>query len=191
MRKKTSKIFKPMTHEQLRKNDIVLLVVCIVGLFFLGRDFYLSASKDIPHLGWLGYVTGPIFAHKISEILLLGLWLPIVWMSNYENSGLYPNSMPPAKYYRLLRYQLLIAPIQIILATYAWTIVNLGTSSLTTDYSPLIFREDGWVWRYYLAIVIVAGAVFIPFASNKAIHLAIAMSNGVTPEPLPIESRDE
>lgn len=191
MLKKPSKILKPMTREQLRKNDIVLLVVVIVGLFFLGRDFYLSASKDIPHLGWLGYITGPIFTHKISEILLLGLWIPIAWMSNYENSGLYPNSMSPAKYYRLLRYLLLIAPIQIVLATYAWTIVNLGTSSLTTDYSPLIFGEDGWIWRYYLAIVIVAGAVFIPFASNKAMQIAIAMSNGVTPEPLPTESSDE
>jgi len=180
MRKRTSKIFKPMTREQLRKNDIVFLLVVIVGLFFLGRDFYLSASKDIPHLGWLGYITGPIFAHKFSEILLLVLWLPIAWISNYENSGLYPNSMSPAKYYRLLRYLLLIAPIQITLATYSWTIVNFGTSSLTTDYSPLIFGEDGWVWRYYLAIVIIAGAIFIPFASHKAIHLALAIGKSDT-----------
>jgi len=178
MPKKPLKIFKPMTREQLRKNDIALLVVAIVGLIFLVRDFYLSASKDIPHLGWLGYITGPIFAHKTSEILLLTLWLPSVWMFNYENSGLHPSIMPPAKYYRLLRFLLLIAPIQIVLATYAWTIVNLGTSSLTTDYSPLIFGEDGWIWRYYLAIVIVAGAVFIPFASHKAMQLAIEVSNG-------------
>lgn len=169
-----------MTREQLRKNDIVFLLIVIVGLFFLGRDFCLSASKDIPHLGWLGYITGPIFAHKFSEILLLVLWLPIAWISNYENSGLYPNSMSPAKYYRLLRYLLLIAPIQIILATYSWTIVNFGTSSLTTDYSPLIFGEDGWVWQYYLAIVIIAGAIFIPFASHKAIHLALAIGKSDT-----------
>ena len=45
MRKKPSKIFKPMTHEQLRKNDIVLLLVVIVGLFFLRRDFIFICEQ--------------------------------------------------------------------------------------------------------------------------------------------------
>lgn len=184
MQKKTFQIFKPMTREQLRNNDRILLVVVIIGLFFLLRDFYLSAIKDIPLLGWQGYITGPIFAHKVSEILLLILWLPSVWVFNYENSGLYPVKMPPAKYQRLLRYLLLIAPVQIVLATYAWTIVNLGTSPLTTDYHPLIFGEDGWVWRYYLAILIVAGAVFVAFASHKAIRLTVEVSSvGVHTSP--------
>lgn len=169
---KRLKIFKPMTPEQLRKNDTLLLIVLIVGLFFLLRDFYLSAQKDIPHLGLTGYITGPMFAHKTSELLLLLLWMPIVWISNYEMAGLYPRRMSPARYYRLLRVLLIVAPFQIVLATYAWTIVNLGTSPLTTNYQPLIFAENGLVWRYYLAIVILAGAVFVPFASYKAIHLA-------------------
>lgn len=177
MQRKSLKFFKPMTPEQLRKNDIVLLVVILVGFFFLGRDFYLFASRDLPKLGWIGFFTSPIFAHKVSEILLLILWLPSVWVSNYENSGAYPKAMPAAKYHRILRFLLFLAPLQIILATYAWTIVNFGTSSLTTDFTPLIFREDGWVWRYYLAILVLAGAAFIPFASNKVMKLALEGSS--------------
>jgi hypothetical protein len=176
MQKKSGKIFKPMTPEQLRSNDRVLLVVVIVGLFFLLRDFYLSASRDIPTLGAIGYISGPIFAHKVSEILLLVLWFPVVWMFNYEVSGLYPDKMSPARYHRWLQWLLLVAPIQIVLATYAWTVVNLGTSPSTTGFQPLVFGADGWVWRYYLAVVIVAGMAFIPFVSRKVARLAVQIS---------------
>ena len=161
-----------MTSEQLRKNDRVLFVVLAIGLFFLLWDFYISAAKDIPNIGLIGYVTGPMFAHKLSEILLLMLWMPIVWVSNYERAGVYPNKMTPLRYFRLLRFLLLVAPIQIVLATYAWTIVNLGTSPLTTNYEPLVYREDYWVWRYYLGAVLIAGIAFIWYASRKATRLA-------------------
>lgn len=80
--------------------------------------------------------------------------------------------MPPERYLRWLRRLLFLAPVQMILATYAWTIVNLGTSPLTTDYQPLVFREDGWVWRYYLAALIIAGAAFVPVATSKVMKLA-------------------
>ncbi len=172
------RLFKPMTLEQLRKNDRVLLFVVLVGGFFLMSDLYRSVRIGVPKLGIIGYITGPIFAHKISEILLLLLWLPVVWVSNYEMSGLYPTRMPPERYYRLLRFLLFLAPLQVILATYSWTIVNLGTSPLTTNYQPLIFGEDGWVWRYYLAAVIIAGAAYIPFAARKVVALAVQLPKG-------------
>ncbi len=95
----------------------------------------------------------------------------VVWISNYENANCYPAKMPVERYYKLLRILIFVAPIQIILSTYAWTITNFGTSVMTTNYEPLIFREDGWVWRYYLAILIIAGTIFVPFANQKVMKL--------------------
>lgn len=165
------RLFKPMTSEQLARNDRVLSAVLVIGGIFLAWDFFRSAQQSIASLGWVGYLSGPMFAHKVSEILLLITWMPVVWVSNYEMSGQYPKRMPPERYLHWLKKLLLFAPVQIILATYAWTIVNLGTSSLTTDYYPLVFREDGWVWRYYLGAVIIAGAAFVPVAVRKVIKL--------------------
>lgn len=176
MSKARFRLFKPMSPEQLRKNDRVLFVVVVVGVVFLLYDFYRSIIIGVPRSGVIGYIIGPIFVHKISEILLLLLWLPIVWVSNYEMSNLYPARMPPERYYRLLRFLLFLAPLQIIMATYSWTIVNLGTSPLTTNEQPLIFGEHGWVWRYYLAAVIIAGAAYIPFAVRKVVTLAVQLS---------------
>ncbi|MGQ9611350.1 MAG: hypothetical protein ACUVSL_08325 [Chloroflexus sp.] len=166
------RLFKPMTDEQLARNDWVLAVVLTIGGIFLAWDFFRSAQQGIPALGLVGYLSGPIFAHKVSEILLLIMWIPVVWASNYEMSGTYPKLMPPERYLRRLRRLLFLAPVQMILATYAWTIVNLGTSPLTTDYQPLVFREDGWVWRYYLGALIIAGAAFVPVAMHKVMKLA-------------------
>lgn len=166
------RLFKPMTPEQLARNDRVMSLVFVIGAIFLAWDFFRAAKQDIPSLGWIGFLSGPMFAHKLSEILLLIIWMPIVWVSNYEISGQFPKRMPPQRYLRWLKRLLWLAPVQIVLASYAWTIVNLGTSSLTTNYQPLVFREDGWVWRYYLGAVIIAGATFVPIATRKAIKLA-------------------
>ena len=180
MQKRRFRIFMPMTPEQLRKNDKVLLVILVIGSFFLLKDFYLSAKNDIPSSGIIGYITGPIFAHKLSEILLLILWTPAVWVSNYELAGIYPNKMNPLRYYRILRFFLLVAPIQIVLATYAWTIINLGTSPLTTNYEPLAYGDDYWVWRYYLATVVAAGVAFIWYASRKTTSLARRLASNTS-----------
>jgi len=161
-----------MTPEELARNDRIGLVSVLVAVFFLLWSFYISAEKDIPTLGFMGYLTGPMFTHKLSEILLIIMWSPIVWVSNYERVHLWPKRMQPRQYLRLLKTLLFLAPFQVFLATYAWTIVNLGTSPLTTNYDPLVFREDGWVWMYYLAAVIVAGMAFIWYASRKAMSLA-------------------
>lgn len=166
------RLFKPMTPEQLARNDRMMSLVLAIGGIFLAWDFFRSAQQGIPSLGWIGFLSGPIFAHKVSEILLLMMWMPLIWVSNYEMSGQFPKRMPPKRYLRWLQRLLWLAPVQMILATYAWTIVNLGTSSLTTDYHPLVFREDGWVWRYYLGAVIIAGAAFVPVATRKVIKLA-------------------
>ncbi len=170
------RLFKPMTPEQLAHNDRLLGIVLTIGGIFLVWDFIRSAQQGIPALGFIGYLIGPIFTHKISEILLLIMWMPVVWVSNYEMSGQFPKGMSPEYYLRWLQRLLWLAPAQIILATYAWTIVNLGTSPLTTDYHPLVFREDGWVWRYYLGAIIIAGAVFVPVVTRKLVKLASRLS---------------
>lgn len=64
-----------------------------------------------------------------------------------------------------------IAPIQVVLSTYAWVIANFGESSIMTIYGSFILREYGWLLRYYVAILIVAGTLFVPFASRKVIKL--------------------
>ena len=172
MKNLKNRIFKPMTPEQLARNDRGWVLALLVGAGFLLWDFYRSVQQGVPALGWAGYLTGPIFAHKVSEILLLILWMPVLWVMNYERAGLYPKRMPPERYMHVLKGLLILAPFQIVLATYAWTIVNLGTSPLTTDYTPLVLREDGWVWRYYLGAVVLGGMAFVPLASRKATNLA-------------------
>lgn len=172
MKRKISKFFKPMTAEQLKRNDRFFVLIVLVSTVFLLYSLIESAYRDIPQIGWLGYLAGPIFTHKLSEILLLIMWLPVAWVSNYENAGIWPNRLSAPRYTKLLHVLLIIAPWQIILGTYAWTIVNLGTSPLTTDYTPLVLGEDWFVWRYYLGGVVVAGALFIPTAVRKLVHLA-------------------
>ncbi len=164
-------IFKPMTPQQLARNDRFFMLVVLIGLVFLLYHFYLSARSDIPKIGWSAYLLGPMFTHKASELLLLLMWLPVAWVYNYENAGCMPKAMPAPRYARLLLALLYVAPWQIVLAVYAWTIVNLGTSPLTTDYRPLVFGDDAWVWRYYLGTVILAGIVFVPIAVHKLMRL--------------------
>ena len=173
------KFFKPMTPEQLKRNNRFWLIILAAAAFFLLRDFYLSAIKDIPQIGFRSYVTGPIFTHKISEILLLLLWMPAAWMSNYERSGIWPAQMPPDRYLRLLKWLSVTAVAQISLAVYSWTIINLGTSPLTTNFEPLVLGQDSLIWRYYPAILTVAGMAFIPFANRKIDQLARLLATRV------------
>ena len=85
------------------------------------------------------------------------MWLPVAWMSNYLRAGLWPRGWNAARYRRLLRGLQLIALPQIALAAHAWTVINLGGH-------PLAAGPDAWVWRYYLAVVALAGAAFPPVA---------------------------
>lgn len=166
-------LFKqPKTPEELKRNDRVGVLILAVALVFLIHNLYLSMTKDISRVGVLGYFTGPIFTHKMSEFLLVATWMPVVWVYNYEKLGIYPDKMPRERYFKLLQWLLVLAPIQIVLATYAWTVVNLGASPLTTDFKPLSLGEEGAVWKYYLGALIFAGAAFVVYASRALIRLA-------------------
>jgi len=86
-------MFKPMTPEELARNDRLLGMVLTIGGIFLVWDFIRSALHGIPALGFIGFLIGLIFARKISEILLLIMCMPVVWVSNYEMSGQFPKGM--------------------------------------------------------------------------------------------------
>jgi hypothetical protein len=50
----------------------MMLVIVSVASPFLLWDFYHSMTRDVPSLGLFGHVTGLMFAHKLSEILIAG-----------------------------------------------------------------------------------------------------------------------
>ena len=83
-----------MTATQLRSANYMMLVVVSVASPFLLWDFYVSIAKDVPRLGVFGYVTGPMFAHKLSEILIAGAWLWFAFMHNHEKANMWPAWMP-------------------------------------------------------------------------------------------------
>ncbi len=163
---------KTMTPEELRRNHRGMAVAVGVGVAFLIQNLYRSIVQDVPQVGWTGYLTGPVFVHKVSEFLLLAVWIPYVWLLNHELAGVWPERLSVAGAIRLLRGLQILALLQVVLATYAWTLANLGTHPLTTGVTPLALGEGGWVWTYYLAALIVAGAAFVPLATGKALVLA-------------------
>ena len=97
MKNLKNRIFKPMTPEQLARNDRGWVLALLVGAGFLLWDFYRSVQQGVPALGWAGYLTGPIFAHKVSEILLLILWMPVLWVMNYERAAPDPKTAQRAE----------------------------------------------------------------------------------------------
>ncbi|RMH72012.1 MAG: hypothetical protein D6675_05370 [Gemmatimonadetes bacterium] len=149
-----------------RNRGIVLAV--LIGGFFILRDFYLHAVRFLPELGVAGYLMHPIFCHKISELIIAGSWLFVAFMANHERARRYPSWMPPDRYQTVLKFTGIANLVAVILATYAWTVVNLGTSPSTTNFTPLVFRENGWVWRYYLALLIIAAALHVIFVGHKS-----------------------
>jgi hypothetical protein len=159
---------RPMTATQLRyANYTMLSIVSVAGAFLLW-DVYLSIAKDVPRLGVFGYVTGPMFAHKLSEIVIAGAWLWFALMYNHEKAKLWPAWMTTARYHRSLHLTAIVVLCATVLATYSWTILNLGTSARTTNLAePPGIGEEGFVWRYYLAGVIIAGVAYVMFAMRK------------------------
>ena len=148
----------------------MLIIVLVAGTFFLW-DFYLSFVKDVPKFGVFGYVTGPIFAHKLSEIIIAGAWLWFAFMNNHEKASQWPSWMTPQRYYRSLYLNAIVVLWSVVLATYAWTILNLGTSALTTNIAePPGIGQEAFVWRYYLGGVIIAGGAFVMFAVRKILN---------------------
>ncbi len=162
---------RSMTPTELRYANIMMLVVTLVASIFLVWDFYISIAKDVPSLGILGYLTGPIFAHKLSEILIAGVWLWFAFMYNHEKANLWPRWMPQYLYYRFLHLTAIVALWAMVLATYAWTILNLGTSAQTTNIAnPPGIGVDGLAWRYYLGALVIAGGIYVMLAMRKIVN---------------------
>ncbi|MGE0640102.1 MAG: hypothetical protein AB7G12_06140 [Thermoanaerobaculia bacterium] len=159
---------RPMSAAELRRADWSAVVIVAIGSAFLLRDLFFSIGKDVPRLGLLGYLTGPVFAHKLSEILVGGIWIWAACMWNHEKADLWPSWMPRARYRRALEWTAVLALAGVVLGTYAWTVLNLGTSARTTDLvDPPGIGEEWLVWRLYLGAVVLAGCAFVVYALKK------------------------
>ncbi|MGE3275565.1 MAG: hypothetical protein AB7O67_10665 [Vicinamibacterales bacterium] len=151
-----------MTPAQLRRADLAMVVIATIGAGFLVWDFRASVAKDVPVMGALAYVTGPIFAHKISEVLVAAAWLFSAYALNHERARTWPAWLPHDRYLRLEPALAVVALVGTVLATYAWTILNLGTSALTTNLAePPGLGPAGAVWRYYLGAVVLGGVAYV------------------------------
>lgn len=151
-----------MTAARLRSANYTMLLIVSVASVFLAWDFYHSVAQDVPRIGVLGYLTGPVFAHKVSEVVIAGAWLWFAALYNFEQAGLWPAWLPPERHHRSLQATAVAVVLATIAATYAWTILTLGTSPRTTNIAdPPGIGEDGLVWRLYLGAVVVAGAAYV------------------------------
>jgi hypothetical protein len=154
-----------MTASQLRAANYTMLIVVSIASVFLAWDFYHSAAKDVPRIGVLGYITGPMFSHKVSEAIIAGAWLWFATLHNFRRAGLWPAWLPPERHRRSLQLIAIAVLWATIAATYAWTVLNLGTSARTTNIAdPPGIGEDGLVWRLYLGAVVVAGVAYVMHA---------------------------
>lgn len=149
-----------------------MAVAAAVALCFLLRDLCQSLSRSVPDLGWTGTLTGPIFAHKVSELVIGGGWFFVAVVGRHERAGLWPGWITRKGYGAFLRASAVAVSVATVLATYAWTITNLGTSPLTTNVKPLTLRPDeGWLWRYYLGALVIAGTVYILVMGRKGLEI--------------------
>jgi hypothetical protein len=154
-----------MTAARLRAANYMMLTIVSIASVFLAWDFYHSVAKDVPRIGVLGYLTGPMFTHKVSEVVIAGAWLWFATLHNFEKARLWPGWLTPDRHRRSLHVAAIAVLWATVAATYAWTILNLGTSARTTNIAnPPGIGEDGLVWRLYLGAVIVAGGVYVMHA---------------------------
>jgi hypothetical protein len=159
---------RPVPSAQLRRADYMMLVIVLVASAFLLWGCYVSAATNVPELGVFGYLTGPMFAHKLSEILVAGAWLWFAFIHNHEKANLWPSWMPPQRRQRSLHLSAAMALWSIVPGTYAWTILNLGTSARTTNIvEPPGIGDEWFVWRIYLGAVVIAGGLYVMLAVKK------------------------
>lgn len=164
---------RKMDQKQAETNFTALWLFGGIGLLFLGWDFYRSLEMSVPVDGWLAYLTGPIFAHKVSELIIGGSWFIWGLMRRSEKSGFYPRKFPKSAYIQYLNITSILSLPATILATYAWTVINLGTSALTTDFTPVFFSGGNvFVWTIWLAVFIPAGGVYTLVMGRKAMLLS-------------------
>ncbi len=158
----------------MKANITFMIVVGCIAFFFIFFDFYKSIVKSIPVYGLNGYLIGAIFHHKVSEIIIGFCWFFVSIMKNYEKMGELPKLIPKERYGKFLYYSSIVMIFAVVEATYAWTLVNLGTHVTTTNYKPLIFDRDPvevFVWRYYLAALVVVGGIYIVQMMKKGLKL--------------------
>lgn len=158
----------------IKYNSYFMIIVAVISLFFILQDFYKSIQSVVPHYGWIYYMIRPIFAHKISELYIGYCWFFIAILSNYEKINMYPSWMPKIHYAKILYYSAIGMIPAIILAVYAWTQINFGTHQLSTNYMPLVETTNQlevFVWRYYLAALVIAGGFYLKVMYKKAIIL--------------------
>lgn len=158
----------------VKANSTFMIVVGMIAFFFIFLDFYKSIVKSIPMYGITGYLIGAIFHHKISEMIIGFCWFYVSIMKNYEKLGEFPSWMSEKRYGKFLYYSSIVMVFATVEAMYAWTLVNFGTHSTTTNYKPLIFNKDPlevFVWRYYLAGLVVVGIIYVIQMMKKGLKL--------------------
>lgn len=156
---------RSMTAAQLRAANYTMLMIVSIASVFLAWDFYHSVARDVPRIGVLGYLTGPMFSHKVSEAIIAGAWLWFAALYNFGKAGLWPAWLTPERHRCSLQVVAIAVLWATVAATYAWTILNLGTSARTTNIAdPPGIGEDGLVWRLYLGAVVAAGGAYVMHA---------------------------
>ncbi len=160
---------KALTAVQLRRRDLTAAALAAIGFLFLLWDFRRAWLLEVPVAGWRGFLTGPICQHKISEALIAGAWMFVAVMYNHQHANLWPAWMPAARYGRVLQRLTIVMVLSLVQATYAWTVINLGTSPLTTGVEPI--QANLLVWRGYLGALVLAAALFPLLLGPIAVHL--------------------
>ena len=104
----------------------------------------------------------------VSEVLIAGAWLWFAALHNFEKANRWPSWLPPERLRRSLHVTAIVVLWATVAATYAWTILNLGTSARTTNIvDPPGIGEDGLVWRAYLGAVVLAGGAYVMVAVKR------------------------
>ncbi len=160
---------RKLTAEQLQRRDAFALAAALIGGIILLCDYGRAAWLEVPTAGWLGFLCGPISQHKLSEFIVCASWMFAAVMFNHRHAGQWPTWMPSQRYSKILVWLCVATMLAVVPATYAWTVLNLGTSPLTTNVVPR--QENLWAWRGYLGVVILAALAFPVLMGPKAVRL--------------------
>lgn len=159
-----------MNQSQVKQNNIILLIVAGIGGCFLLYDLYSSIIGHLRQHDLLSYWVSPIFAHKISELIIGYAWILAGALYNFEKANFWPAWITPKRYRLYLQITSALTGFFTIVATYAWVTILLGTSAHTTDFRPITMREDedAAVWGIYLGCLILAGLIYTLMMSRKS-----------------------
>ncbi|MCB0275685.1 MAG: hypothetical protein KDI06_12785 [Calditrichaeota bacterium] len=158
-----------MTLQKANQAMIMLVIIVLVASVFLGTDIWATIGKYVPRDGWGAFLLSPIFAHKVSEIVIAFSWILWAGLHNYEKAGEWPGWISENGAKATINAASYLCGAATVLGTYAWTGIILGTSELTTAVQPIVAfpEEDALVWALYLGAVVVAGLVFTLLMSRR------------------------